>query len=112
MGLQSMIEQFAALQRAERSGEDIVMKALRLRDSNAGEGKTGKAHTEFWGPSLGRGYFKWLAKAGVQGPILRAFARRLEVHQAIMRTRKRQVDRLAVTARQSTISAVEYAEGR
>ena len=98
-GLYGMLSQFAELQRVERKAEDVVSKAMRFRDDPEGwktkDGITpeGKAQTTSWGSDFGRGYFKWLPKRGVQLPILRAFARRLEVAQAILRTRIRQVDR-------------------
>jgi hypothetical protein len=98
-GLYEMMGQFADLQRVERKAEDVVAKAMRFRDDPEGwrtgdqVSPEGKAQTTSWGSDFGRGYFKWLPKKGVQLPILRAFARRLEVAQAIIRTRIRQVDR-------------------
>ena len=100
-GLYAMLGQFADLQRVERQAEDVVAKAMRFRDdpegwkTNDGVSPEGKAQTTSWGSDFGRGYFKWLPKRGVQLPILRAFARRLEVAQAILRTRIRQVDRFS-----------------
>jgi hypothetical protein len=96
-GLYGMLTQYADLQRIERKAEDVVAKALRFRDGYDDQDQKltqeGKARTQSWGSDFGRGFFKWLPKRGVQLPILRAFARRLEVAQAIIRTRKRQVDR-------------------
>lgn len=99
----SQLGQFALLQRAERHAEDVVSKAIALRDGRMGYGDKvspeGKAITTSWASDFGRGAFKWLPKRGVQLPVLRAFARRLEVAQAIMRTRKRQVDRFSRVSR-------------
>ena len=94
-GLFGMLTQYADLQRIERHTEDAVSKALRFHEGRDQDRSTpeGKAMTQSWGSDFGRGFFKWLPKRGVQLPILRAFARRLEVAQAIIRTRKRQVDR-------------------
>lgn len=94
----SMISGVSRLQQSERHAEDIVAKAIRLRDG-LGDPREGKAHTQSWGSDFGRGYFKWLPKRGVQLPILRAFSRRLEVFQAILRTRQRQVDRFSRPSR-------------
>jgi hypothetical protein len=99
----NLLSQFADLQRSERHGEDIVSKALALRDGRMAYGDKvtpeGKAVTTSWANDFGKGAFKWLPKRGVQFPVLRAFARRLEVAQAIIRTRKRQVDRFSRVSR-------------
>ena len=96
-----ILSQFADLQRGERHAEDMVAKAMRLVSPGDYPDATpeGKARTTSWGSDFGRGYFKWLPKRGVQFPVLRAFARRLEVAQAIIRTRKRQVDRFSRVSR-------------
>ena len=93
---------YATVNRIEHRAEDIIAKAISFRDDPEGWRKDpdritpeGKAQTTSWGSDFGRGYFKWLPKRGVQLPILRAFARRLEEAQAIIRTRKRQVDRFS-----------------
>lgn len=96
-GLGNLIHQFATLQQSEHHAEDLVAKAIRARES--GEALNSKASTSSWGSEFGRGYFKWLPKRGVQLPVLRAFARRLEVAQAIIRTRKRQVERFSRPSR-------------
>jgi hypothetical protein len=93
-----LVQGAAGLVMSERHAEDVVAKAMRLRDGG-GEPREGKAHVQAWGSDFGRGYFKWLPKRGVQLPVLRAFGRRLEVWQAILRTRKRQVDRFSRPSR-------------
>jgi hypothetical protein len=98
-----ILSQFADLQRGERHAEDLIAKAQRVLEGDIYPGATheGKAQTTAWGSDFGRGYFKWLPKRGVQLPVLRAFARRLEVAQAIIRTRKRQIDRFSRVSRSS-----------
>lgn len=100
---QHLMTQFADLQRSERHAQEVVTKALRIinedGDTYPNASREGKAQTTAWGSDFGRGAFKWLPKRGVQLPILRAFARRLEVAQAIIRTRKRQVDRFSRVSR-------------
>lgn len=99
-GLMGMLSQFAAMQRSERHAEDLVAKALRVASGEIMEDeRQGKAVTTAWGSDFGKGYFKWLPKMGCQLPVLRAFARRLEVHQAILRTRMRQIDRFSRPSR-------------
>lgn len=99
-GMLELMSQFADLQRGERSAEANVAKALRIINQDGSPAsREGKAQTTAWGSDWGRGYFKWLPKRGVQLPILRAFSRRLEVAQAIIRTRKRQVDRFSRPSR-------------
>lgn len=99
----NLLSQYADLQRSERHAEDVVSKALALRDGRMAYGDKltpeGKAVTTSWANDFGKGAFKWLPKRGVQFPVLRAFARRLEVAQAIIRTRKRQVDRFSRVSR-------------
>lgn len=99
-GLVELLGQFASLQQSERHAHDLVAKAL---DDRMGYGTRvspeGKAVTTSWASDFGKGAFKWLPKRGVQLQVLRAFARRLEVAQAIIRTRKRQVDRFSRPSR-------------
>lgn len=98
--MMELMSQFADLQRSERHAEAGVAKAIRLVNGEENlVSREGKAQTTAWGSDWGRGYFKWLPKRGVQLPILRAFSRRLEVAQAIIRTRKRQVDRFSRPSR-------------
>lgn len=95
----ALLSQFADLQRSERHAESIVAKAIAMRDGYDLASPEGKAVTTSWASDFGKGAFKWLPKRGVQFPVLRAFARRLEVAQAIIRTRKRQVDRFSRPSR-------------
>lgn len=85
--------QMASLQMAERRAENILAKAQRLIEGR--EYDEGKAQIQAWSSDFGKGFFKWLPKRGIQFPVLRAFARRLEVAQAFIRTRKRQFERYA-----------------
>jgi hypothetical protein len=95
----TMSQQYAMLQKSERNAQDILAKAMRLRDGSLKPDRQGKAETSSWGSEFGRGYFRWFLKTGVQLPILRAFGRRIEAHQAILRTRLRQIDRFARPSR-------------
>ena len=97
--LYTMAQQYAQLEKSERSARDLVAKSMRLRDGTLKPDRQGKAETSSWGSEFGRGYFRWFLKTGVQLPILRAFGRRIEAHQAILRTRLRQIDRFAHPSR-------------
>lgn len=114
-GIHEMLEQFAQLQRIERHAEGLagglvsldrnapLIAKAEMRDGRMAYGEKltpeGKAITTSWANNFGHGAFKWLPKRGVSYQVLRSFARRLEVAQAIIRTRKRQVDRFSRVSR-------------
>lgn len=91
-GLGDMIGQLAGLQRSEHHAAGLVMKAQ-------GGAMEPKARTEPWQLDMGKGFFRWNQRRGVSFQVLRAFARRIEVWAAIMRTRRRQVARYAVPSK-------------
>jgi len=101
--LAEVCRHFAMLQQSERHAGALVAKAEAAREGRMVYGDRlspeGKAVTTAWATDFGRGAFKWLPKRGIQLPVLRAFARRLEVAQAIIRTRKRTVDRFSRPSR-------------
>lgn len=101
--LSTVIRHFAQLQMSERNAGALVAKAESAREGRMVYGDRltpeGKAVTSSWATDFGRGAFKWLPKRGIQLPVLRAFARRLEVAQAVMRTRIRTVDRFSRPSR-------------
>jgi hypothetical protein len=97
-GFYAMMQQFAGMQRSERHANDILAKAYKIvhgieEDDN--DHVPGRAKTHSWASNFGKGAFKWYIKQGVQLPILRAFAKKLEVHRAFLSVRQRQIDRFS-----------------
>lgn len=75
------------LRQAEKTGDRMLMKALKTLNPAAAEAK---AHTENLFSTVGGGGM-WLSKPGMPFESLRALSTRIEVAQAIHLTRRRQV---------------------
>jgi hypothetical protein len=90
-GVVELVQDWRRLQDAERTGNRLLSKALRMTNPRAAEMK---ARTESTLATV-QGGGLWLHKPGLPFEALRHCARRIEVAQAFHRTRRRQVQRFA-----------------
>jgi hypothetical protein len=91
MGIGEIVNQTMALKRAEAAGNHLLMKAIGMLYPDAAKAK---ARTEPWTVKVGGGG-KYVPKPGIPAPVLRQLSKRLEVAQAIHRTRVRQAVRFS-----------------
>lgn len=85
------VRDWQRLQEAERTGNRLLQKALRMTNPAAADIK---AQTQSLLASV-QGAGRWLSKPGLPFEALRQCARRIEVAQAFHRTRRRQVQRFS-----------------
>jgi hypothetical protein len=91
MDLYSIVQQTFQLHKAEAAGNRMLTKALSMLYPEAAKAK---ARTEPWQVKVGGGG-KYIPKPGIPFLVLRQLAKRIEVAQAIHRTRTRQIMRFA-----------------
>lgn len=87
----AIVRDVVRLKEAERMGERLLVKALKMVNPEAAEEK---ATTEAWDTKV-RGGGKWVEKPGAPFDALEQILPRLEVAQAIHLTRQRQIAALA-----------------